>query len=30
VLALGCGIDGGVFEDPGVFVEEKDGVKAGS
>ena len=29
LLAWGRGIDGGVFEDPGVLVEEEDGVEAG-
>ena len=29
VLALGSGVEGGVFQDPGVFVEEEDGVEAG-
>ena len=29
VLAGGGGVDGGVLEDPGVFVEEEDGVESG-
>ena len=29
MLARGGGVDFGVFEDPGVFVEEEDGVESG-
>ena len=29
MLAWGRGVDGGVFQHPGVFVEEEDGVETG-
>jgi hypothetical protein len=29
VLAFGGGVEGGVLEDPGAFVEEEDGMEAG-